>query len=338
MTAPVTPPELIGRIKLAMVWALALLWLLDTVLQAQPRMFTVDFASNVMKPSIAIAPSGLEALSTWTLQVVSAHIAVWNWLFVIVQAAIAIALIAGLLRHDHRWVRAGLLLSIAWGVGVWVFGEGTSGVFTGNGTMLTGAPGSVTLYLAIAVLYLLPDRWWQLSARFCLARDLLSLLFLYGAVAQIATPGFWGARGNAVLIEGQASMAPSWMVSSMTPLVTFTHTHPVLSNALFALALLSVAVLLFGRAPKAVGFVCLGAVLLVMWYWGQAFGGIFSGMGTDPGSPPLLALLAIPAGVTWQLRRHPAARQKPTEGAAARTGPVEGAAMSSSAVADVRRG
>jgi len=337
MTAPVTPPELIRRIKLAMVWALAFLWLLDALLQAQPRMFTVDFASNIMKPSIAIAPSLLWALSTWSLQVVSAHIAVWNWLFVVVQAMIAVALIAGLLRHDHRLVRAGLLLSIAWGLGVWVFGEGTSGVFTGNGTMLTGAPGSVTLYLAIAVLYLLPERWWQLSARFCVARDLLSLVFLYGAVAQIATPGFWGPRGNAVLIEGQASMAPSWMVSSMTPLVTFTHAHPVLSNAVFAAALLAVAALLFGRAPRALGFVCLGAVLLVMWYWGQAFGGIFSGMGTDPGSAPLLALLAIPAGATWQMRRRRAARVRPCEGASGGGGPVESGGVPRSAVADVRR-
>ncbi|MGC2191159.1 MAG: hypothetical protein WA751_02375 [Candidatus Dormiibacterota bacterium] len=339
MTARVTSPEVIRRIKLTMVWGVALLWLLDAALQAQPTMFTVDFVSNIMKPSIAISPSALGALSTWTLQFISPHIADWNWLFVIVQAAIAVGLITGLLRHDHRLIRAGLLLSIAWGIGVWVFGEGTSGVFTGNGTLLTGAPGSVTLYVAIAVLYLLPDRWWQLSGRFCLPRDLLALVFLYGAAAQIATPGFWGSRGTAVLIEGQASMAPSWMVASMTPLVTYTHAHPVLFNAVFAASLLAVALLLFGRAPKAIGFLLLGAVLGVMWYWGQAFGGIFSGMGTDPGSPPLLTLLAVPAVVTWHLRRHPVSLEAMPGGPAARLVRSEAAAAAqSSALADGPRG
>ena len=334
MTAPVTSPEVIRRIKLTMGWGIALLWFLDATLQAQPRMFSVDFVSNIMKPSIAISPSALGAISSWTLQIVSAHIAVWNWFFVIIQMAIAVALIVGLLRHDHLVIRAGLLLSIAWGLGVWVFGEGTSGVFTGNGTLLTGAPGSVLLYVAIAALYLLPDRWWQLSSRFCLPRDLLALVFLYGGLAQVATPGFWGSRGIAVLIEGQASMAPSWMVSSMTPLVSFTHAHPVLSNAVFAAALLAVAALLIGRAPKALGFGLLGVVLLVMWYWGQAFGGLFSGMGTDPNTPPLMVLLAIPAAVAWQARRPGAAE----EGSTARPGLADGArALRNSTLADIRR-
>jgi hypothetical protein len=300
MSAAATSAEAIRRIKLTMIWGIALLWLLDAGLQAQPQMFTLDFVSNVMKPSIAISPSILGSLSTWTLQVVTPHIAEWNFLFIAVQLAIAGTLLGGLLRHDQRLVRLGLLLSIVWGLGVWVFGEGTSGVFTGNGTMLTGAPGSVILYVAIAGMHLLPDRWWRLSARLCLPRDLLAFLFAYGAIAQIATPGFWGPRGNAVLIEGQASMAPSWMVSSMTAVVTFSHAHPVLCNAVFAAALLAVALLLFGRRPKGIGFALLAVVLLVMWYWGQAFGGIFSGMGTDPGSPPLLLLLAIPAFVVWR--------------------------------------
>ncbi|MGH7643931.1 MAG: hypothetical protein ACRENX_13150 [Candidatus Dormibacteria bacterium] len=337
MTTPATSPQVIRRIKLTMVWGLALLWVLDAALQAQPRMFTVDFVSNVMKPSIAIAPSLLAALSTWTLETVSPHIAEWNWLFVVVQATIAAALVGGLLRHSHRWIRTGLLLSIAWGLGVWVFGEGTSGVFTGNGTLLTGAPGSVTLYVGIAVLYLLPDRFWQLRKRFCLPRDLLALVFLYGGAIQIATPGFWGPRGNAVLIEGQASMAPSWMVSSMTPLVTFSHSHPVLANAVFATALLAVALLLFGHAPKLVGFVVLALDLGVMWYWGQAFGGIFSGMGTDPGSPPLLVLLAIPAAVVWQQRRTGGSRERQLGEAAARGGSGAGAGVQNSALADARR-
>ena len=45
-----TSAELVARIKRTMLWGIALLWLLDAALQAQPRMFTIDFISNIMKP------------------------------------------------------------------------------------------------------------------------------------------------------------------------------------------------------------------------------------------------------------------------------------------------
>jgi hypothetical protein len=301
--AELSSPAPIARLKRTMLWGTALLWLLDATLQAQPRMFTIDFVSNIMKPSIAISPSIIGALSNWSLSFVSPHIALFNWMFMLTQFAIAFALIAGLLGRYRSLIRAGLLLSIAWGMVVWVVGEGTSGVFTGNGTLLTGAPGAVFLYMAIAVFYLLPDSWWQLTDVFCLPRDFLALVFLYGGVAQVVTPGFWGSQGISVLIEGQASMAPSWMINTMIPLATLTHQYPVASNAIFAASLLAVAFLLYGRRPKTAGFVLLGAVLLGIWYWGQAFGGIFSGMGTDPNTTPLFVLLALPAWMIWRASR-----------------------------------
>jgi hypothetical protein len=304
IAAGVTSPATIARVKRTMLWGIALLWLLDAGLQAQPRMFTIDFVSNIMKPSIAISPSFIGALSNWTLTFVTPHIYLFNWLFMMTQFVIAFALLGGLLRHNTNLIKAGLILSIAWGMVVWVAGEGTSGVFTGNGTLFTGAPGSVFLYMAIAVFYLLPDSWWQLGDRFCLPRDFLAIVFLYGGVAQVVTPGFWGSQGIAILIEGQASMAPSWMINTMTPLVTLTHQYPVISNAVLAASFFAVAALLYGRKPKTLGFLLLVPVLLVIWYWGQAFGGIFSGMGTDPNTPPLIVLLAIPVWIIWRARRQ----------------------------------
>jgi hypothetical protein len=300
----VTSAVTIDRLKRTMLWGIALLWLLDAGLQAQPRMFTIDFVSNIMKPSIAISPSFIGTVSNWTLGFITPHIFLFNWMFTLTQFVIAFALIGGLLSRSHNLIRAGLMLSIAWGMAVWVAGEGTSGVFTGNGTMFTGAPGSVLLYVAIAVFYLMPGSWWQLRAAFCLPRDFLALVFLYGGTAQVATPGFWGSQGIAILIEGQAVMAPSWMINTMTPFVTLTHQYPIISNAVLAVSFLALAGLLYGRRPKTAGFVLLVPVIIVVWYWGQAFGGIFSGMGTDPNTPPLLVLLAIPAWAIWRSRRQ----------------------------------
>lgn len=296
-----TPHSTIVRLKRTMVWGVALLWLLDAVLQAQPRMFTLDFVSNIMTPSIASAPSILTGLATWTINLVSPNIAVWNWLFTFIQFAIAVSLLTGLVRRNEVLVKGGLIMSIVWGFGVWVFGEGTSGVFTGNGTILTGAPGAVLLYVLIAAFYFLPDRHWNLRARWCLPRDALALVFLYGVAAQLLTQPFWGPQGIPALLQGQASMAASWMSPIVTAGVQLTLHAPAVWNAGFAIALLAIATLLIGRRPHVAGFLMLGVTLLVVWCWGQDLGGMFSGMGTDPGTPPLFAIMAIPA---WTIVRE----------------------------------
>ncbi len=294
----------IARIKLWLLWGLAVLWLVDTALQFQPEMFSVDFVSDIMKPSIASNPSLLGDVASWTMGWVSPHIAQWNWVFAFTQLFIALSLFLGLIRKYRPAILTGLVVSILWACVVWVFGEGTSGVFTGTGTLLNGGPGSVLLYLFIAVFCLLPDRFWDLEARFCLPRDALALVFLYGALAQVLTPAYWGSQGISVLIEGQAAMAPSWMLPTLTPAVTITHADPVLWNAVLAASLFAVAGLMFGRRPKTLGFVLLALVLVAMWYWGQALGGVFNGMGTDPDTPPLFALMAIPSAVIWHRQRQ----------------------------------
>lgn len=301
-TGPIQPATIV-RLKRRMAWGVAALWLLDAALQAQPGMFTLDFISQIMKPSAANSPGALGDLANWVLGIVTPHIGQWNWFFLIIQFVIAMLLLAGLGLRREGMVQAGMVISIAWGAGVWVFGEGTSGVltgFTGSASLLVGAPGSVFLYMLIAVFYLGPDTWWDLRARFCLPRDTLAIVFLYGSLAQVATPAFWGPQGIPVLLAEQASMAPSWMIPSMNTGVQLTTHLPALWNAGISAAMLGIAVLLFGRRPRLAGFVLLGITLPVIWYWGQAFGGIFDGMGTDPNTPPLFAILAIPAWAVWR--------------------------------------
>ncbi|HUD11907.1 MAG TPA: hypothetical protein VMS08_05840, partial [Candidatus Saccharimonadia bacterium] len=54
---------------------------------------------------------------------------------------------------------------------------------------------------------------------------------------------------------------------------------------------------------------CTGIVVsLVFWTVGQSFGGIFTGLATDPGTAPLVILLALaiwPAPLTLQTTRRP---------------------------------
>src|SRR4051812_27821377 len=131
--------------------ALGLVWLLDGALQAQPFMFTRDFATQVIAPLAQGQPDFVSAPVHWVSTVIAAHPAAWNVPF----AGIQLLLGAGLLVR--RTARPALAASIAWGLGVWSFGEGLAGLAGGDASLTAGAPGSALL-LAILAAAAWPDR------------------------------------------------------------------------------------------------------------------------------------------------------------------------------------
>ena len=131
--------------------ALGLLWLLDGVLQAQPFMFTSDFATQVIAPTGQEQPELVAAPVQWVSTAIAAHPVPWNAAFAAVQLLIG----AGLLLP--RTARSALTASIAWGLGVWFFAEGLSGIAGGDASLSAGAPGAALL-LAVLAAAAWPDR------------------------------------------------------------------------------------------------------------------------------------------------------------------------------------
>jgi hypothetical protein len=118
---------------------LGLFWLLDAALQFQPFMFGQGFV-GLLQANASGQPFVFGDLITHVGNFLSPDIAVWNVFFALIQVAIA----AGLLFR--RTVRPALVLSFAWVLGVWFFGEGMGMLLTGTASALTGAPGSVFMY------------------------------------------------------------------------------------------------------------------------------------------------------------------------------------------------
>ena len=104
--------------------------------------------------------------------------------------------------------------------------------------------------------------------------------------------------------KGRVGMPRPGMMPSLGLGAAATAHLPQLWNAGLALALLAIGALLWGRRPKLTGFLLMALVLAVIWFWGEAIGGIFDGMGTDPNSAPLLGLMALPAWVAWRSSRR----------------------------------
>ena len=135
-------------------WGLGVLWFIDGVLQAQPAMPNNGFVLDVLAPALAGQPSWYIRILGWNIQFWTDHPVGADVAAMLLQVWMGILLLVGM---DRFWGRLALWFSIAWGFGIWIFGEGMGGILTGKVTWLNGAPGSVLFYVASAALLLLPE-------------------------------------------------------------------------------------------------------------------------------------------------------------------------------------
>jgi hypothetical protein len=276
------------------------LWLLDGLLQAQPRMFTMDMISTVMQPSATGEPGWLTALINTSIRVVGPHIALFNAFFVLLQLGIGALLLCG---GRPRLVRTGATLSLAWALVVWLFGEGLGQLLTGSATALSGAPGSVLLYAVVAVLLLARPAVREAAP---LGRPLVAwltaALFALGALLEL-NPLFFTPLGLAsVFGQGAAMSQPHLFGAPIAWATDLADARPLLVNglviALFALSALAVllpATRGRGRALNTLAWALPLAFLFVVWWLGQDFGMPFGGMATDPNTAVPLGLLVVAA-------------------------------------------
>jgi hypothetical protein len=180
--------------------------------------------------------------------VIAANPVAWDVPFALTQVLLGVGLLV------PRTARLALAASIPWALGVWFFGEGLSGLGSGNASLSTGAPGAALLY-AVLALAAWPRRDPSLEAPAAWLPLAWAVLWV-GAAVLDATRG----RGAGVL--------------------------PVVAEALIGLAALHPRTRTVGAAA---GFAC----ALVIWAVAQDFGQLTSGRATDPNTAPIIALMAV---------------------------------------------
>jgi cytochrome oxidase Cu insertion factor (SCO1/SenC/PrrC family) len=275
-----------------------IIWLLDGILQAQPKM-AIGLPSQVIEPIAASSPHWVQAVVNWAGTAWSFHpmqagaSAVW------IQVGIGIWLIAA---SRGPLSRLGGLVSIGWGLVVWVFGEAFGGIFAPGLTWLFGAPGAVLIYAVAGGLIALPDRVWH-SRR--LGQAVLGGLgiFLLGMAVLQAWPGrgFWQGTAHGqpgTLATMTSSMAPTPQPHILSAWITaftgFDEAHGFAVNLFVVVALgVTGATFLSGRR-RLIGPVLAGFIVLCLadWVLIEDFG-FLGGLGTDPNSMVPFALLAV---------------------------------------------
>jgi hypothetical protein len=302
---------------------LAAVWLLDAVLQYQSFMFTRAF-SQMLGATAAGNPAVVASPISWDARLIGHHTAGINTAFATIQLLLALGI---------AWrptVKIALGASVAWALGVWWFGEGLGGVLTGNASPVNGAPGAVLLYALLAVLLwpahpaALPDDRAPLPAgaalrssaeatarsSFVAARPFgtrparLLWLTLWGSLAYFAVQSAnRTSQGLHDMIMSMSSGEPSWLVAIDKSAASLVAGRGATASVILAVVLAVIAASVFLPVPAArAGLVLAIVTAAAIWVVGQAFGGIFTGAGTDPNSGPLLALLAV---AYWPLRPAP---------------------------------
>jgi hypothetical protein len=294
------PPPVSGlagaaRWRRALQLGLASLWLLDGVLQIQAFMFGRGFARMVGAAAHG-NPAMIAGPVSWAGRLIGGHGA-------LATSAISVAeILLGLGIAWRPTVRLALAASIAWALGVWWLGEGFGGLLVAGASPVTGAPGAVVLYAALAMVLWPADparpgraarRVAGAAAGGPAARTLW--LVLWGGLALLSLRvAVWSPGALRQAIMAGADSQPQWLASADTADAGVLAQHGVLAGLMLAALLSVIASGVFWPARARRVIVAVAAlVAVVLWVAGQNLGGIFSGMATDPSSGPLLLLLAL---------------------------------------------
>jgi hypothetical protein len=304
---------------------LAVIWIIDGVLQYQPVMFSRSFG-QMLAASTAGNPGWIADSITWSARIVEHNPAWTNAAFATIQLALGLGL---------AWrptIKAALAASVAWSVAVWWFGEGLGGVLGGGSSPVNDAPGAVILYALIAVLL-----WPAASARdaggaaepFVAARPAgvpvarVLWLVLWGSLAYFAVlPGNRTASGLHDMIAGMADGEPGWLASLDRSAASALAGRGLAVSIALAVVFGLIAIGVFLPRPALRGTVVLAIIVSgLIWVVGEDLGEILVGGATDVNTGPLLALIAL---AYWPLR----ARSAPGSGSGWRAGPAVGRAGS----------
>jgi hypothetical protein len=271
--------------------ALGVIWLADGALQLQPFMFGRGFVTHVIAPNAVGQPGFVAGPVRFAAHLIEPRVALFNAFAAMIQLLIGLGLIY------RRTVKVALLTSFAWALGVWWIGEGLGGLFTGEASPLTGAPGPALLYVLIGLVV-----WPQADPKTGRAatRDVLRDRVVRGvwAALWLGFAALWLLPDNRAsnATHDAIATAPSganWLSTIHTSAATAATGHGLLIAIVAASLSAAIALgVLFDRWTKPMLALSV-AIALSYFVVGQGMGGILTGSGTDPGSGPLLILLAV---------------------------------------------
>lgn len=267
------------------------LWILDGFLQIQPSMST-QFIPHVIVPILDGQPAWLTNVIEKGIIIWSQHPLTYDVLSAAVQFLIGVLLILG---NNGRLTRWGLGLSVTWSMLVWIFGEGMGSLFAGApwDTWLIGTPGSSLFYFFASLILLSPTNIWYDGTIVRVGQKGLAALWATMGLIQLwPANGFWTPMGLGTNFLAMANMPQPLFLSSILVGLAHLTTHYALAmNFVLVLTMFTLSALWYRHSsPKTPLIIGTYIWLFITWWLGQDFG-VLGGVGTDPNSAFIVALL-----------------------------------------------
>jgi hypothetical protein len=261
---------------------LGLVWVLVGALQFQSFMYGKGFI-QMLQGMTAGQPGWVADSVNQGAATMQSHQAIFNTGAALIQVAIGFGILY------RRTTKPAIVVSFAWALVVWWFGEAFGMLFMNMSMPLTGAPGAVLLYGLIGAIVWPNDRpGGLLGVRG--ARTAWGALWLVMAWLWLLAPSSSANSIHNAIMTAPTGM--SWLTSLQNWVASITKGNGLIFALVLsaASAAIGIAVAVNWRAKE---FLILAAVLnLIFWVVGQGFGGIFAGGATDPNAGLLFIALA----------------------------------------------
>lgn len=284
------------KMRALRLW-LAWLWLADAVLEAMPGVWSKAFYGHLphtLMPSMLTET--LESSHGVFRVAVAMMQSLWNRApyaangsLVCVELLLALSL--GF-STSRRLTRTTLWVSFVLSVAIWVFGEGGGGLLSLQGTTYYAAfPGGAPFYAVLS--YLLLSKKPVAMLQQGVAWLLIAYFGSMAVLQMLPGTGYWTVVGQQNIYGNTVySSLPTILSNPIAAYGEWAGLHPVFANVLLILLLLLAGGCVLYRR-RIFSFYIFAAILLWTWWFAFAFGGIFTGLSTDVGTPPLLFILGL---------------------------------------------
>lgn len=280
-------------------YALAALWLIAALLQLQPRNFTTELINGTILSNAENQPQPILGSIVGAAHLLAPYPVELNLCIIAVQLTLGLGLLW------PRTIKFALGGSVLWGLGIWWLGEGFGGLFSGEASLLVGAPGAALMYALIALILWPGARTHVRTVAGAglvgegVTRGAWALVWLGGAVLRVVP--FWFPPTYALKTDLELGLdeEPRWIFhlnETLAHLAGRAGLAPVIALALVE-ACIGLGILL-ARGRRTVLVLGIG-VSAIYWVTGQQFGELFTGAANDLSTAPLLILLAL---TLWPLR------------------------------------
>lgn len=271
-------------------YGFGLLWIFDGVLQLQPAM-PLGIPTQVMAPTLSGQPAWVRDIITFGIVLWEKHPIQAADSLVWIQIGLGIWVLAS--KGSGRLSRLAGAASVAWALGVWVFGEGFGGIFAQGASWYFGSPGAVLFYGVGGLLLAAPPTWFA-SERVgrTVLRGIGVVMVLFGLLQLL--PGGGQVHSLYSMTSQMAKVSqPAPLAAVVGGFSRLVKTDGSLISPLLALLLLGTGAALIWQKNLRLAFVLAAVLATVTWALVEDFG-IFGGEGTDPNSAiPVMLLVWV---------------------------------------------